>query len=91
MCSINSLEWSVCPSLTQFYLMVEVYLNLLPKVQLHVSALDNSHLQVVHESLDLIWAVCSGDVGDEVGTRSRTCHGGWGVGTWGSCYYVYLS
>ena len=40
---------------------------------------------------DLIWAVYSGDVGDEVGTRSRTCHGGWGVGTCGSCYYVYLS
>ena len=27
---------------------------------------------------DLIWAVYSGDVGDEVGTRCRTCHGGWG-------------
>ena len=26
--------------------------TLLPKVQLHVSALDNSHLQVVHESLE---------------------------------------
>ena len=25
---------------------------------------------------DLIWAVYSGDVGDEGGTRSRTCHGG---------------
>ena len=37
------------------------------------------------------WAVYSGDVGDEVGTRSHTCHGGWGVGTWGNCYYVYLS
>jgi len=33
-----------------FYLMAEVYLYLLPKVQLRVSALDNSHLQVVHES-----------------------------------------
>jgi len=32
--------------------MVEVYLHLLPKVQLHVSPLDNSHLQVVHESLE---------------------------------------
>jgi len=32
--------------------MLEVYLHLLPKVQLHVSALDNSHLQVVHESLE---------------------------------------
>ena len=27
---------------------------------------------------DLIWAVYSGDVGDEVGTRSGTCHGGRG-------------
>jgi len=27
---------------------------------------------------DLIWAVYSGDVQDEVGTRSGTCHGGWG-------------
>ena len=35
-----------------FYLMVAVYLHLLPKVQLHVSALDNSHLQVVPESLE---------------------------------------
>ena len=24
------------------------------------------------------WAVYIGDVGDEVGTRSRMCHGGWG-------------
>jgi len=32
--------------------MVEVYLHLLPKVQLHVSAHDNDHLQVVHESLE---------------------------------------
>jgi len=40
---------------TLFYLMVEVYLNLLPKVQLHVSAFDNNHLQVVHESLESIY------------------------------------
>ena len=32
--------------------MIEVYLHLIPKVQLHVSAPDNSHLQVVHESLE---------------------------------------
>jgi len=56
--------------------MVEMYLHLLPKVQLHVSALDNSHLQVVYESLEssytrFNWAVYSGDVGDEVGTRCR--------------------
>jgi len=37
---------------TLFYLMVEVYLHLLPMLQLHVSALYNSHLQVVHESLE---------------------------------------
>jgi hypothetical protein len=37
---------------TLFYLMVEVYLHLLPKVQLHILALDNSHIQVVHESLE---------------------------------------
>ena len=57
-------------------------------MQLHVSALDNSHLQGVHESLessiqDLIWAVYSGDEGNEVGTRSGTCHGGWGEGYMG--------
>jgi len=37
---------------TSFYLMIEVYLHLLPKAQLRVSAFDNSHLQVVHESLE---------------------------------------
>ena len=63
------LEWSVCSCLTQFILFDGRGLfTLLPKVQLHVSALDNSHLQVVHESLessykDLMWAVYSRDVG----------------------------
>ena len=34
-----------------FYLMLEcIYIT--PKVQLHVSALKNNHLQVVHESLE---------------------------------------
>ena len=37
-----------------------------------------------------IWAVYSGEVGDEVGTRSRVCHGGWAVwvqgGTAVMCY-----
>jgi len=32
--------------------MLEMFLHLQPKVQLHVSALDNSHLQAVHESLE---------------------------------------
>jgi len=37
--------------------MVEVYIVLLRKVQLHVSAFDNGHLQVVHEILSkqLYW------------------------------------
>ena len=49
----------LCSCLTQLYLMVEVYLHLLPEVQLHVSALDNSHLQVVHESLESIFLFIS--------------------------------
>ena len=48
--------------------------TLLPKVQLHVSALDNSHLQVEHESLERSYTrfnigCVQWDVGDEVGTR----------------------
>jgi len=46
---VECMSWS---NTTLFYSMVEVYLHLLTKVQLHVSALDNSHLQVVHESLE---------------------------------------
>jgi len=38
----------------------------------------------------LLWAVYIGEVGGEVGTRSRMCHGGWEVGTWGNCYYMYV-
>ena len=42
--------------------MVEEYILLLHKVQLHVSTLDNDHLQVVHEKLskqlyETIWDV----------------------------------
>jgi len=49
----NKLEWGVCTCLTQLYLMVDIYIYiiLLHKGQLHVSALDNGHLQVVHEIL----------------------------------------
>ena len=39
---------------------------------------------------DLIWAVYSGDVGDELGTRSRTCHGGWGVWVHGVTAVMYI-
>ena len=47
------LEWSVCSCLTQLILFDGTgVFTLLSKVQLHVSALDNSHLQVVHESLE---------------------------------------
>jgi len=53
---------------------------LLHKVQLHVSALDNGHLQVVHEIFSKqLCAVYSGEVGGEVDTRSRMCCGGWEV------------
>ena len=47
------IKQSVCSSLTQLILFDgSGVFALLPKVQLHVSALDNSHLQVVHESLE---------------------------------------
>ena len=65
--------------------MVERYILLLHREQLHVSALDNGHLQVVYESHDkqlykhiyglLIW----GGEGGEVGKRSRICQNGWDV------------
>jgi len=42
--------YSVCTGLTQLYLLVE-YKIFLHNVQLHVSALNNGHLQVVHEIL----------------------------------------
>jgi len=63
--------------------MVEVYILLIHKVQLHVSALDSGHLQVVQymkyllsSYTKLIWAVYMGQVGGEVDTRSRMCHRG---------------
>jgi len=75
-----------------------VYLHLLPKVQLHVSALDNNHLQVVHESLEsshtrfnmgcVQWAF-GGWGGYEISYVSWRLRGRW-MGTWGNCYYVYL-
>ena len=64
--------------------MVEVYLHLLPKVQLHVSALDNSHLHVVHESLESSY------------TRFNMGCVQWGCGRWGgqecrtSIYCTYM-
>ena len=71
--------------------------DLLPKVQLHVSALDNSHLQVVHGSLEssytrfnmgcVHWG-CGRCGGHEILYVSWRLGG---VGTWGNCCYVYLS
>ena len=42
--------YSMCTGITQlnFFLNIKYFLR---KVQLHVSALDNGHLQVVHEIL----------------------------------------
>jgi len=70
--------------------MVEFYIVLLHKVQLHVSALDDGHLglymkYLVSSYMGLIWAVYSG----EVGTRSYMCHRGWVVWVRGGlCYYM---
>ena len=49
------IQYSVCSCLTQLILFDgRGVFTLLPKVQTHVSALKNSHLQVVHESLESI-------------------------------------
>jgi len=74
--------------------MVEVYIVLLHKVQLHVSAPDNSHLQVVHEILSKrLYETYMGCI--HWGGKSRGGHeilyvsqrlGG--VGTWGLSYYM---
>ena len=48
----NGVQCVFLSNATLFCLMVELYLHLLPKVQLHVSALDTIHLQVVHEYLE---------------------------------------
>jgi hypothetical protein len=45
--------YSVCTGLTQLYLLVEYKVFCVYKVQLHVSVLDNGHLQVVHEITDV--------------------------------------
>ena len=47
-------------------------------MQLHVSALDSDHLQVVHEILSKqLYGTIMGC--GEVGTRSCMCHEGWEV------------
>ena len=85
----------MCSCLTQLYLMVQVYILLLHKVRLHVSALDNGHLQVVHEILskqlyETMWVLYSGEVSGEVGTRSRMCHRGWVVWVRGGTLLLYI-
>jgi len=62
-----------------FYLMVQMYLHLLSKVQLRVSALDNSHLQVVHESLGSSY------------TKFNMGCVLWGCGRWGEHEISYVS
>jgi hypothetical protein len=74
-----ALERTVCTCLTKLYLIVGVYIVfLLHKVQLHVSAPDNGHLQVVNEILSkqlykLIWAIYIGRVGDLLGGHEISC------------------
>jgi len=56
--------------MSQIYLMVEVYIIILHKVQLHVSVLDTGHLQVVHEILSKqLYKTCMGCM--QWGGRSR--------------------
>jgi len=38
----------------------------------------------------LIWVVYSGEVGDEVDTRYRICHGGWEVWVHGGTLLLYV-
>jgi len=59
--------------------MVEVYLHLLPKVQLHVSAFDTIHLHVVHESLEISY------------TRFNMGSVQWGCGRRGGHEISYVS
>ena len=63
----------------------ELYIILLlHRGQLHVSALYNGRLQVVHESLNKqlykhIYGLLIWERGGKVGTRSRICQNGWDV------------
>ena len=58
---------------------------LLHREKLHVSTLDNGHLQVVYETVGsytkyiYIWATIMRKGGGKVGTRSRMCPKGWMV------------
>ena len=64
---------------------METYIYILYREQLHDSALDNGHLQVVYETLikqlykTYMWATCMEWEGGKVGTRSRICPKGWMV------------
>ena len=70
----------------EIYIEIYIYIYyLFHRKQLHVSALDNDHLQVVYETLSkqlykkYIWATYMGQGGGKVGTRSRICPKGWMV------------
>jgi len=78
-CYCMLLYVTVCSCLTQLISFDgRAVFTLLPKVQLHVSTPDPSHLQVVHESLESSYTRFNMDCycGDEVGTKSGTCHEG---------------
>ena len=45
---------------------------------------------LVSSYMRLIWAVYSGEVRDEVGTRSRMCHKGWVVWVQGGTVLLYI-
>ena len=88
-------EWMFLSN-TTYFIWCRGLFTLLPKIKLHVSALDNNHLQVVNEFLEssyirfnmgcVQWG-CGGRVGHEISYVS------WRLVVWvtrGNCYYVYL-
>ena len=73
----------MCTRLTQLYLLIE-YKVFRHKVQLHISALDNSHFHVVNEIfVKQLYKICMGCLyglgWGKMGTSSRTCQKGWVV------------
>jgi hypothetical protein len=74
--------------------MVSVYIVLLHKVQLHVSALDNGHLQVAHDILikQLYKTYGLYTWGGKEGTCARdpVCHRRWEVWILGGLLLYYV-
>jgi len=90
----TQIQCTVCYCLTEFISFDgRAVFTLVPKVQVHVSALDHRHFQVVHESLQSSYTRFNMDCycGVEVDTRFGTCHGVWvGGGLQGVTAIIYM-